>query len=244
MRSLVISQPMFFPWPGLFEQARLADVFLHYDDVQLPQGRSFVHRVQIKTPDGPRWLSAPIRRETGSRIRDVRLDRTHDWTSKVLRSLHYNYARATFADEMIDLVETVLRAKHELIAELNIDAFERICRYFGIWPKFGRSSETIAIGTSSARLLNLCRSHAADVYVTGHGALNYLDHELFDHHHIEVRYMSYDRAPYRQLWSAFDPHVSVLDLIANEGQAGARYLRSGSLSWRQFQHDRQLPAAA
>lgn len=244
MRSLVISQPMFFPWPGLFEQAKLADVLLHYDDVQLPQGRSFVHRVQLKTPDGPRWLSAPVRRESGQKIRHVRLDRTQDWASKVLRTLQVNYARATFADEMLSLVESVFRAKHELICELNIDAFERVCRYFGIWPKFGRSSETVALGASSTRLLNLCRSFQADVYVTGHGALAYLDHGLFDQHGIEVRYMNYERAPYRQLWGAFDPHVSILDLIANEGQAGARFLRSGSLSWRQFQHERSLPTAA
>ena len=39
-RTVVISQPMFLPWVGLFEQARHADVWFHYDDVQLPQGRS------------------------------------------------------------------------------------------------------------------------------------------------------------------------------------------------------------
>ena len=44
--NLVVSQPMFLPWIGLFEQVRLADRFIHYDDVQLPQGRSFISRVK------------------------------------------------------------------------------------------------------------------------------------------------------------------------------------------------------
>ena len=55
---VVISQPMLFPWVGLFEQIRAADVYVHYDDVQFSKG-SFTNRVQIKTARGPRWLTVP-----------------------------------------------------------------------------------------------------------------------------------------------------------------------------------------
>ena len=56
MTRVVISQSMLFPWVGLLEQMRLADVFVHYDDVQFSKG-SFVNRVQVKTPDGVRWMT-------------------------------------------------------------------------------------------------------------------------------------------------------------------------------------------
>ena len=58
--KVVISQPMFFPWVGFLEQMRLADVYVHYDDVQFSKG-SFTNRVQIKTPEGFIWLTAPLR---------------------------------------------------------------------------------------------------------------------------------------------------------------------------------------
>ena len=32
--NVVISQSMYFPWVGMLEQIRLADVFVFYDDVQ------------------------------------------------------------------------------------------------------------------------------------------------------------------------------------------------------------------
>ena len=48
MTTVVISQPMLFPWVGMFEQVALADVFVHYDDVQFSKG-SFTNRVQLKT---------------------------------------------------------------------------------------------------------------------------------------------------------------------------------------------------
>jgi WbqC-like protein len=41
MTAVVILQPQFFPWIGYFEQVHRADIFVHFADVQLPQGRSF-----------------------------------------------------------------------------------------------------------------------------------------------------------------------------------------------------------
>src|SRR4051794_36230750 len=97
-RTLVVLQPMFLPWVGFFEQARLSDVFIHYDDVQLPQGRSFVSRVQIKSAQGVSWLSAPIDRTDSARsIKEtVFVDHT-DWRSKHLKTLRHAYAGAPYS---------------------------------------------------------------------------------------------------------------------------------------------------
>ena len=38
MTTVVISQPMLFPWPGFFEQMTLADVYLWLDDAQFSRG--------------------------------------------------------------------------------------------------------------------------------------------------------------------------------------------------------------
>ncbi len=47
--SLVISQPMLFPWVGMLEQIRLSDTYVFYDDVQFSTGPgNRVSRVQVK----------------------------------------------------------------------------------------------------------------------------------------------------------------------------------------------------
>ena len=58
----VISQPMYFPWVGMFEQVRLCDIFVYYNDVQFSKG-SFTNRVQIKAPnnEGFKWLTVPLK---------------------------------------------------------------------------------------------------------------------------------------------------------------------------------------
>jgi hypothetical protein len=43
--------------------------------------------------------------------------------------------------------------------------------------------------------------------------------------------MRYTRRPYRQLHGAFDPHVSILDAIANLGPAAASVLESPAIPW-------------
>ncbi|MBC8123824.1 MAG: WbqC family protein, partial [Gemmatimonadaceae bacterium] len=59
MNTVVISQPMLFPWIGMFEQICLADVYVHYDDVQFSKG-SFSNRVQVKSASGSKWITVPL----------------------------------------------------------------------------------------------------------------------------------------------------------------------------------------
>jgi len=72
------------------------------------------------------------------------------------------------------------------------------------------------------------------VYITGHGAANYLDHQLFEKAGISVEYMNYKMRPYKQAYGQFTPYVSILDLIANAGKAGKKYLTPQTISWKKF----------
>ena len=84
MKAAVISQPMFFPWVGMLEQMRVADTYVHYDDVQFSKG-SFTNRVQIKTAQGIQWLSMPLRElSLGQEIRGVLVDDRQGWRRKHL----------------------------------------------------------------------------------------------------------------------------------------------------------------
>ena len=62
MTSVVISQPMLFPWPGLFEQLALADVYIYLDDAQFSKG-SHTNRIQVKWRDTMKWMTIPPGRQ-------------------------------------------------------------------------------------------------------------------------------------------------------------------------------------
>lgn len=234
MKTIVISQPMFFPWVGLFEQIKLADIYVHLDDVQFPQGRSFMNRVQLKTPQGSQWLTVPVQRQGIQSINEVVIDSSQNWKVKHLKTLQTNYAKAPYFKNMWDIVNRVYDQDINCISELNISIIEMIADYFSIKPAFYRSSSLGITSKSTNRLLDIVKQLNGDIYVTGHGASKYMDHELFEDSSIRVEYMDYRRTQYPQLYGEFDPHVSILDLISNVGKDGVRYIHSSTKYWRDF----------
>ena len=233
--KVVVSQPMFLPWPGLLEQARLADVFVHYDDVQLPQGRSFMSRVQVRTQAGSKWLTAPLdRKGSGRNIDETLLAKDDGWRQQHMQTLRHAYGRASFAEQMFAIAHDIYSIETRNLAMFNAESIEKMASFFGLQTQFYRSSKLNIGGRSSRRLIDICRHFGASEYITGHGASNYLDHDAFEAAGIDVSYMKYECTPYPQLHGAFTPYVSALDLVANCGRNGAQFIRSGTVNWKAF----------
>ena len=234
MKTVVISQPMYFPWVGLLEQMRLADVFVHLDDAQFSKGGLF-NRVQVKTEQGTPWLTVPLAEtKLGQSLNETRMAE-HDWRRKQLATLRQAYAAAPHVEEMLGLVESVLEIEHESLVALSAASVEALAAFFEITPKEIRWASAMGVeGTGSARVLAICEALGAERYVTGHGAREYLDHESFGAAGIRVEYLDYEKREYPQLHAAFTPFVSALDLAANCGRAGREVIASGTVYWKDF----------
>jgi hypothetical protein len=236
---VVISQSMLFPWVGLLEQVRLADVFVHYDDVQFSKG-SFVNRVQVKTPQGVRWMTLPLEDlHHGQRIDEVRRAPASTWRGRHLDLLRSSFAGSPFAADALQLADDVFDADHPSIGSLARASMLALVRYFGLDrdTQFVDVRELGISGRSSERVLGVVRHVAGDVYVTGHGASRYLDHMLFERSGVAVEYMQYLCEPYPQGHGEFTPYVTGLDLVANCGRAGVRHVISQSIDWRRLTNE-------
>ena len=234
MKTVVISQPMYFPWVGLLEQMWVADVFVHLDDAQFSKG-GFYNRVQIKTGEGTPWLTVPLAEtKLGQSLNETQMAK-HDWRRKQLATLKQAYATAPYAEEMLSLVKSVFDKKHESLAALSAASIEALAEFFEIIPEeIQWSSAMDDEGTGSARVLAICEALGAERYVTGHGAREYLDHESFEAAGIRVEYLNYEKRAYPQLHGGFTPFVSALDLAANCGHAGREVIASGTVYWKNF----------
>lgn len=241
-KTLVVSQPMFLPWVGLFEQIRLADIFVHYDDVQLPQGRSFMSRVQVKTHRGTQWLTAPIdRQRSGRLLNEVYFTSDRAWRHKHLNTLRHAYTRTRCHKAMLQLAEKLYANETNRLDNFNAQTIEQIADYLEIDTPFFRSSETGVGGSSTQRLVDLCKHFDADVYATGHGAANYIDHQAFEDEGIQVKYMDYQRLPYTQPHNGFTPYVTILDAISCCGEDTRDLIQSEAVYWKDckiFQSDK------
>lgn len=234
--KVVISQSMLFPWVGLLEQVRLADVFVHYDDVQFSKG-SFTNRVQVKTAAGTRWMTVPTRGlHLGQAIEDVQLADAADWVPRHLQLLRQSFDGAPHAADALALAEGVYRAGDRTLGALARRSLLALVDYFGLREgrRFVDVRELGIVGASTQRVLDVVRKLGGDTYVTGHGAAAYLDHEAFARAGVGVEYMDYRRLPYPQAHGCFTPFVTGLDLAAHCGPGGADRICSPALPWQQF----------
>ena len=233
---VVVSQSMYFPWVGMLEQIRLAELYVRYDDVQFSKG-SFTNRVQVKTAAGSAWLSVPLRNfRLGQRIDEVEIDDRTDWRDRHRGILRQAYWHAPFREDMLALVDDVFAQPAATIADVAHASMWALAGYFGLGASvqlIDSSAFSIA-GSSSRRLLDVVRAVGGTTYVTGHGARNYLDHGMFEDAGIAVEYMQYQCIPYPQLHGTFTPYVTALDLLANCGREGQHVIQPLTINWRKF----------
>jgi WbqC-like protein family len=233
MTSVVISQPMLFPWAGFFELTALADIYVHLDDVQFSKG-SLVNRVQIKHSSGLKWLSVPLANK-GSFQKICDLVPARDgWKTRHREFLRQAFRGAPHIEAAIDLFDRVYA--NERFINLLTASIEETSRTIGLTrPSRWLAASQLGIGGESwARVLAIVQAVGGTRYVTAHGAANYLDHEAFERAGVTVEYVDYSKTPYAQLHEPFTAFVSVLDAIANLGASAGAVLRPKTIPWRKF----------
>lgn len=201
-----------------------ADVYIHYDDVQYDK-HGWRNRNRLWISDRPQWITIPVSQPNGSLntlIRDVRIAEP-EWVDRHTKLIEAALGSATHFHELKDLILPALRHAHHLV-DVTIPTLEKIARLLAIRVHFLRSSELGVGGRGTERLVELCQSVGASTYLSGPAAREYLDESQFTRGAIRVEWMEYAVPKYRQLHAPFDPHVSVLDPIANLGVLGTQAL--------------------
>ena len=79
--------------------------------------------------------------------------------------------------------------------------------------------------TASERLLEICISRKANIYITGLAAKNYLDEKLFNKNNIEVNWFDYGHTKvYKQPYENFYENLSIVDCLMNCGKDKNKFL--------------------
>ena len=227
---IAIAQPTYLPWLGYFDLMEQVECFVLLDDVQFDK-RSWQQRNRIKGPSGLQWLTVPVasRGRFEQRILDVEISEPQFWRTH-LRALEHNYHRAPYFELLFPQLARIFEGGHYgLLVELNFSVMDWLCGLLGIQTKRLRSSAMAGNGKRSERLVNICRHLGADTYLSPLGSSAYLLEELqlFSEAGIQVLFQHYEHPQYKQLFSPFCSHASVLDLLFNEGDRSAEIMRSG-----------------
>ena len=231
--NVVILQPSYIPWRGVFDQIQHADLFVFYDDVQYDK-RGWRNRNQIKTPRGRQWLTIPVHsrgaQTQNTPINQIRIAWDDPWNETHFKAIQHSYRKAPHFIRYLPILETFYQRRDDFLADFTIAFTIALARELGnTHTRFMRSSEIAGIdGQKTDRLIQILHSVGATHYISGPSARDYIENEKFDRAGITLEYMQYNYAEYPQLYPPFDPQVSVLDLLLMTGTEAPNYIFKGS----------------
>ena len=226
---VAIMQPTYLPWSGYFGLMRSVDLFILLDSVQFAR-RSWQQRNQIKTANGPIWLTVPVlsKGKRDQTIADVEIDPTRDFPESHLRAVELSYTKAPHFPDYRDQFADLLRGEHRRLVDCTVGVILWIRERLGITTPLRRSSEFSVSGAKSELLVSLCEAVGATEYVSPPGSKDYLDQtDIFVHRGLPLRYFHFAHPEYPQRFGAFVPYMSVVDLLFNCGPDSLAVIERG-----------------
>jgi len=214
-------QPYFLPYMGFFNKINNADIFVYLDDVKDTRG-SFSNRNKVKSPQGEQWFTVPVTTKN-IRIDLVEIVWYENWMGHHLDILEHLYSKAKYYSEYIELIDfTYDYAKWKYLSKLNEAMLFWIFIKLKLFPEVYHSSDLNIKTTKSQRLIDICKKVGGDTYLSGLGAKEYVDVDLFKKEGIEVIFQDYQQPKYKQRFGEFVPNLSVIDALFNCGEEKVR----------------------
>jgi hypothetical protein len=211
---VAIHQPQYFPWPPYVHKVLSADIFVYLDSVQFSKN-GVQNRNQIKTAQGPLWLTIPVRNHLGQLLKDTKVA-DPGATRKHWKTIRTSYARTPgFARWQTDL-EQLLDHDTQFLLEAAIDSTEWMLTKLNVRTERIKASELDGTSGEASKLVaSICGALRATSYLTGTGALAYLDERDFAEIGCEVIVQQWKPFSYNQVNGDFVPDLSTLDLLLN-----------------------------
>jgi hypothetical protein len=214
-----ILQPGYLPWLGFFEQMYKSDVFVLYDDVQYDK-QGWRNRNRIKTANGIRWLTVPVivKSKQHPLVHEVLIENKHNWRKKHFLSIKQNYAKASFYKKYINIFEEAYSKEWKYLVDIDMYFIEKLVVSLGLEnKKLVRSSGLHLEADKTGRLIEICKIFKADIFYEGASGRSYINADHFCRNGIRLEYQDYVHPVYKQLYGAFVPYLSIIDLLFNHG---------------------------
>ena len=228
---LTAHQPVYLPWLGLFHKIALAETFVYFDQVQyLP--KDWMNRNKIRTKDGSIWLTVPVLRKGYRDLKtsEIEINNSTNWQKKHLRSISLNYKKSPYFENYIPFFEDIYSRKWEFLGDLNEYMLKWFLDELGIKVNFLNAKNFKFEGEKSSLILNMCKKLDASTYIFGTLGKDYANVHEFEKNNVKLIFQDYNHPKYSQLYSEFVSHLSVIDLLFNNGPKSLEIILSNNIS--------------
>ncbi|MBK9255895.1 MAG: WbqC family protein [Saprospiraceae bacterium] len=224
--KVAIHQPNFLPWTGYFLKMAQSDVFVFHDNVQITKSGP-TRRVKIAATNATnqfQWLTVPLKKHSDfTMIKDLEINYEKDWHKKHLSIIFESYRMCPQFDNIFPLIKSWYQEAENflLLSELNIFLIKKIMNVLGLNIQLFNSSQMPVSGKGSEYNLAIVLYIKGTDYISGKGADNYQDENLFKTNNINLikveALKQIENNPYHQFSTSGNYGLSIIDAMMNLG---------------------------
>ena len=225
---LAIMQPYFMPYIGYFQLINSVDKFVIYDNIQYTK-KGWINRNRILVNGKDQLVTLSIKKDSDYlNVVDRKL--SESWNkdkNKMLNVIKAAYSKAPYFEDSYELISQCLNNPESNLFRFIYDSIILINGYLDIKTPVIISSTINTNHTlkSQDKVLSLCKSQNADVYINSIGGVSLYDKETFKRHEIELNFIKSNPIQYKQFNNEFVPWLSIIDvLMFNSKEEIKKYL--------------------
>ena len=216
MSSIAIMQPYFLPYLGYFHLINSVDVFVIYDDIQYTK-KGWINRNRLIFNGNVDYVTIPLVKDSDFlNVNQRRI--SQGWEkdkNKLLRKLEQSYRKRDNFERGFSLTEKILNYDDDNLFNYINHSVNLICQYLGVKTKIVTSS---TLGDFSEykgkdKVIAICKELSGDRYVNAIGGMSLYDKEEFLNFGLDLKFVKSKIKPYNQDKVAFEPGLSIIDLI-------------------------------
>lgn len=217
-----IHQPNYLPWIKFFHKVIHSDMYIVFDDVQLPRGKNYVLRNKIKTNENFKWLTVSVKNKNNMQpINRIKLNNETKWNEKHWNLIQQNYSKTNFFQEYKSGFEKIFTNTYDNLLELNLSLIKNILKILNANVKIQLSSDLEIKSTGTDKIIDIIKAVKGDEYHSGKGggSERYVvgNEEIFKKNGINLQFQEFTHPVYTQLYGDFQEGMSIIDMIFNVG---------------------------
>lgn len=249
--KIVINQPYFLPYIGLFEKVKTADLFIINDLSKI--SRCAVSHRRVKVICDVRAMTTKYltqlvyAKDENKRFKNIRMDKYFYYRAKeMVNSLQLTYGKAKYFKYLgPELFKFLLDENAKNLADYNIRLIRLLMNKLKIKTKIVIASQNKLFddlennydrfkyrnyGTYAT--YSMVKKMKGDYYISGVSSYRFLDDNIFAKNGIKILQHTLDLKPYPQFYyknNEFIKGLSVVDLIFNNGKFSKNYIQTKTL---------------
>lgn len=231
IRKISIHQSMYLPYAGFFNKMKNVDDFVIFDELLYSKSYYF-NRNRIKTANGVLMLTVPLKKDSGKKIferkiNEIEIDTTQNWQQSHFASMQASYNKSDYFDNYKRFFKDIYSKNWNKLRDINIETIMHLKKELNIQTHILFDSDLPLDHISThptQRIIDICNELNADVYLSGISGKDYLDVSLFEKNNITLEFQQYSPIIYKQLYGTFVPNLSIVDLLYNMGEKASKLI--------------------